>query len=178
MNGVGSKGEVSVGFRQGWVRYFRVWLPPAGLVGGAIAVADLLGKQPREGFGLLVAWGPWPLITLVGLGFLGHFLNRLSDTVQSTFGSVVESAQESARAHSRTADALQRVAEQGNRQVEETRRLAIYAGRELTAISERMDAQETAQGKVSAAMERIEVAVTALALRTQLEGEGHGRGDG
>lgn len=175
MSGVVPKGEVAVGFRGGWIRYFRVWLPPAGLVGGAIAGAELLGKQPREGFGLLAAWGPWPFIALVGLGFLGHFLNRLSDTVQSTFGSVVESAQESARAHSRTADALQRVAEQGNRQVEETRRLAIYAGRELTAISERMDGQDAAMQKMSAAMERIEAAVVTPKLP---EGKGHGRDDG
>lgn len=147
--------EVAIGFRAGWIRYFRIWLPPAGLVGGAIAITQLITKRPQEGFGLLVAWGPWPLIALVGLGILGTFLNRLSDTVQTTFGSVVDSSQESARAHGRTADALQKLAEQGSRQAEETRRLAIYAGRELGAISERMDGQDAVLARIEHMMRGV-----------------------
>jgi hypothetical protein len=157
--GIGSveapKGVAEASFRVGWVKHFRVALSSAGGAAVVLALFELLQRQPLEAFRLLGVWGPWPIVALVSLAFLGRFLSRMNETVQTTFSAVVNSVQQGASAQGKTADALTRLAEQGGRQSEEVRRLAIYAGRELGSISERLDKQDVVMSDVARSIERI-----------------------
>jgi hypothetical protein len=135
-------GQVTVGFRSGWVRHLRIALSSAGGMAFVLAVFGLLERQPIGGFQLLTSWGPWPVVMLVGLALAGHFLSRISDTLQVSFGAVVASIQQGAVAHTKTAEALGRLAEQGNRHHEEVERLTEYAVQELPRLQERLDSQD------------------------------------
>lgn len=144
-----SKGGVAVGFRNGWVRHVTVALSSAGGAAIVLAIFDLLQRQPSAGFGLLASWGPWPVVALVGLAFLGRFLSRMNDTIQVTFGAVVNSVQQSAEAQAKgaeanvkTADALSRLADQGGRHSLEVERLTTYAVQEFPLVHERLDKQD------------------------------------
>jgi hypothetical protein len=134
-----SGGEVHVGFRQGAVRHAKVALTSAGSAAIVFALFSLLQHRPAEGFGLLAAWGPWPIIALVALGIGGQFLNRINDTIQSAFGAVVTSVQQGAEAQGKTADALTRLADQGSRNAQEVERMSLYAAQEFPVLWERMD---------------------------------------
>jgi hypothetical protein len=152
--GLGSapSGEVSVSLRSGWLKHLRVVLGSAGGAALVLGILELLQHEPNQGFGLLAAWGPWPVIALFALALLGRFMSRMNDTIQTTFGAVVTSVQQQAAASGKTAEALSRLADQGGRQSEEVRRLAIYAGRELGGISERFDAQDKVLGELGASL--------------------------
>jgi hypothetical protein len=137
-----SGGEVGVSFRSGWVRHLRLVLSSAGGAAIVLGLFSLIRQQPAGSFQLLIAWGPWPVIGLVGLAILGKFLQRIADSIQSAFTAVVESSQLGAEAQGKTADALAQLAEQGGRHYQEVQRLAIYAAQEMSHISERMDDQD------------------------------------
>jgi hypothetical protein len=147
--GKSADGELEVGFRRGWLRSIKFVLSSAGGAAAAIAVVELLDKQPREGFALLTQWGPWPFIALVALAIVAGFMSQMSGTIQTTFAAVVASSQLGAEAQTRTADALTRLAEQGGRQAEEVRRLAIYAAQEFPSLYLRLDKQDTAMEEVA-----------------------------
>jgi len=136
------KGEVAASFRRGWLRHFRVALSSAGGAAVVLLILDLLQRQPVEGFKLLGAWGPWPVIALVALAFLGRFMGQMNDTIQTTFSAVVTNVQQQTVASVKTADALTRLADQGGRQAEQVERLAIYAAQEFPGVYERLDKQD------------------------------------
>lgn len=159
------KGEVQATFRSGWIKHFRFALSSAGGAAFILGFFELLQRQPVEGLRLLMAWGPWPLIVLVALALVGRFMSRLSDSLQTTFSAVVQSAQQGAEAQSRTADALTKLADQGGRQAEETRRLSIYAARELNSISERLDRQEEVMSRQDEVMSGVAESVNRLHAR-------------
>lgn len=135
-------GEMTASFRSGWLKHFRVVLSSAGGAALVFGFFSLLQREPEAGFGLLRQWGPWPIVVLVALAFLGRFMSRLNDTIQASFGAVVSSVQQGAEAHLRTADALGRLADQGGRQMQEVQRLAIYAAQEFPGVYERFDRQD------------------------------------
>lgn len=142
------KGEMTVSFRSGWVKYLRVALGSAGGAAAFLALVTVLEKQP-DGLRLLIAWGPWPVVGLVGLAFGGRFLSRINDSIQSAFGAVVNSVQQgaeaqmrSAEAQTKTADALSRLADQNGSQAEEMKRLTIFAAQEISGVYERFDRQD------------------------------------
>jgi hypothetical protein len=139
----GHGGEVSATFRGGWFRTIRIVLGSAGGAAVILAIGTLVKEQPDQWFHLLMQWGPWPIIVLVALGFLGHFLSGLNDTIRSAFSNVVSGVQEGVSAHTRTADALTRLAERQDRHAQEVERLATYAAQEVTGICERMDTQDS-----------------------------------
>jgi hypothetical protein len=147
--GLGGKempeGEVAVGFRRGLIRHFKVALTSAGGAALAWAALELFRTEPRASFALLEKWGPWPVLGIVGLALLGRFMGRMNDTIQTTFTSVVESVSQGVQAQGRMADAVTRLADNGSRQAEEVRRLAIYAGREFPNLYERLDKQDEKQ---------------------------------
>jgi len=154
--------EIQARFRAGWVQYAAVTLGGAGGIAVVLAVFNLLQKQPADGFKLLVAWGPYPFIILVGLAIVGKFLSRLSDSLQTTFSAVVESSQQSASAHTETAkavttlaDATTRLAEQGGHSADEVRRLAIFAAQEFPSVYERFDRTDAALGKLTGAVTQL-----------------------
>lgn len=148
-------GEVSVGLRKGWVKHFRVALSSAGAAAAVWALADLIERSPRESFALLQLWGPWPIVALVGLALLGRFMSRMNDTIQTSFASVVQSSQLNAEAQGRTADALTRLADQGGKQGEEVRRLAIYAAQEFPSVYDRFDKQDAALEKLASSVRAV-----------------------
>lgn len=129
-------------FRSGWVKSARVALSSAGGMAVVLAVFDLLQHRPTEGFGLLTAWGPWPFLGLVGLALIGSWMNKMSTAMTSAFSAVVTSVQQGADAHTKTADALTRLAEQGTHQAERVERLSSYAAAEFPNVYERMDRQD------------------------------------
>jgi hypothetical protein len=136
------KGEVSVGFRGGWVSHFKVALSSAGAAAVVLAAFELLQRQPGPGFTLLSQWGPWPILALAALIFMGRFLARLNDTIQISFSAVVTSSQQGAEAQAKQAEALSRLAEQGGKQFEEVRRLSIYAAQEIGGVYVRFDGMD------------------------------------
>ncbi|HEX5234153.1 MAG TPA: hypothetical protein VFW25_02355 [Silvibacterium sp.] len=138
----GSPTEVSVGFRRGWMRHIKIVLASAGYLAVVAAAINLLAKQPREGFGLLATWGPWPFLAMAGLYLVGHFLADLTGTVRMSFASMVNEA-------TRTADALTQLAENGGRSTEEVRRLAIYAAQEFPSVYGRLDQQDHALSSIA-----------------------------
>lgn len=147
--------EVEVTVRSGWFRHFRVALTSAGGTAVVLALFTLLQRQPVEGFRLLGAWGPWPVVALVALGFFGHVMSRFADSLQTWGTSVVDSLHQGTEAQTKTADALSRLAEQGGRQQEEVRRLAIYAGREFPLIYDRFDKQDVVLKEIGDSMRSI-----------------------
>jgi len=173
LGGIGAstapRGEAALTFRGGWLKHMRIGLSSAGGAAVVLAAFELLQRQPQAGFTLLAQWGPWPFLALLGLMFLGRFLSRMNDTVQTTFSSVVEGVQQQAHASGRQADALTELAKQGGRQAEEVRRLAIYAGRELGSICERLDKQDVVLDKVAASVQ---------GLHARLNGGAQGRHEG
>ena len=121
-----------------------------------VAAIELLERQPRAGFNLLAQWGPWPIVALTLAAILGSFLARLNETVSATFSSIVDSAKEGVQAQGRMADAVTKLAEQGGRQSEEVRRLAIYAAREFPGVYERLDKQDLVLDEVLVAVKDIQ----------------------
>jgi hypothetical protein len=168
-----SKGEVAASFRLGWLRHVRVALSSAGGAAIILAVFELLQQQPLEGFRLLGLWGPWPIVALVALAFVGRFLSRMNDTIQTTFGAVVTSVHQGVEAQSKTADALSRLADQGGRQAEQVERLAIYATQEFPFVYERFDKQDAVLQDLQSGMKAICVR---LDSRNNGGGDGHGNG--
>lgn len=134
--------EVSVGFRRGWFRHIRVAFASAGYLAVIVLAIKMLERQPKEGFGLLVQWGPWPIIVFVFVCIIGSFLSSVNETIRMSLTSLVESGKDGAKAQARQADALSQLAGQGGRQQEEVRRLAIYAAREFPGVYERLDRQD------------------------------------
>ena len=149
------KGEFSASFRSGWVKHLRVALSSAGGAAVVLAIVSLLQKQPTEAFHLLGAWGPWPVLALAALLLLGRIGASMTETLQHSFSAFVHSAQESAHASTRTAEALGHLAEQGGRQMEEMQRLAIYAAREFPAVYERFDAQDAVLKDLAVSVQRL-----------------------
>ena len=152
-------GEVAATFKSGWVRHFKLGLSSAGGAAVVIAVFSLLEREPAEGFKLLGQWGPWPVIALVALALVGRFMSRMNETVSTTFGAVVRSVQAQASASGKTADALTRLADQGGKQAEEVRRLAIYAAREFPAMYDRFDQLDLSISKLTEGVRGLHWAV-------------------
>lgn len=171
--GLGSEiphAQVALGFRNGWVSHIKVALSSAGGAAVILAAFELLQRQPQAGFTLLAQWGPWPFLALLLLMFLGRFMSRMNDTIQTTFSSVVDGVQRQAQAGERQADAFTKLADQGGRQAEEVRRLAIYAGRELGSICERLDKQDAVMDKVAVSVQGIHARLSGIASERHDEG--------
>lgn len=146
------RADVRIGFRSGWVRYLNIAIGGMGVLAIALEGFRIIAAQPRAGIDLLTAWGPWPFIVLVVVASAGHFLNGVGESIKVTFGAMVKNSQQSAEAQKQMADAVTRLAEQSGRQQEEIQRLAIYAGRELGTIGERMDRQDSLMKDVASAV--------------------------
>jgi hypothetical protein len=117
-----------------------------GASGAAVVLGgyEVLTTQPERAFTLLQAWGPAFLVSIMAMFVGGRFLDGLNSTVRESFGQMASNAKLSAEAAAKTAQALTQLAEQGNHQAEETRRLAIYAAQEFQPLYERMDKQDEA----------------------------------
>ena len=153
--GKSADSQVEVGFRRGWFRSFKFVLSSAGGAAAAFALAELLEQRPHEGFGLLQQWGPWPFVVLVALIMGGTFISSISEAVKTSFGAVVASAQMGAEAQGKMADAVTRLADQGGKQAEEVRRLAIYAAQEFPSVYKRFDEQDSSLEELKTLMKSV-----------------------
>jgi hypothetical protein len=135
-------GEITAGFRSGWIRSIRIGLSSAAGATLILAIFQLLQRQPLEGFRLLDSWGPWPVVAIIALVLAVPFLSRIQETISTTFGAIVASSHQTAEAQAKTADALTRLAEQGSGQAQDVQRLAIYAAQEFPGVYERLDKQD------------------------------------
>lgn len=168
------KAEVDMGFRVGWLKH--VGLAISGASGAAVVMGgyEILRSQPDKAFALLQGWGPAFLLGIVGLVIVGSFLGKLfeglNSTVRNSFTVMASSMEHSASSAGRTADALTRLADQGNRQFEQVERLAIYAASEFPGVYARLDEQD----KV---LKDIAQSVNALVIMRN-RGGGQGGGDG
>jgi hypothetical protein len=140
---------LGIDLRAGWLKH--VGLAISGASGAAIVVGayDILRSQPDRAFALLQGWGPAFLIAILAIFAVGRIFEGLNSTVRESFSTMSAGIQSSAEAASRTASALTQLAEQGNRQVEETRRLAIYAAQEFVPMYERLDRQDELLREIS-----------------------------
>lgn len=168
MMGLGLKGEtpnadVKVGFRAGWFRNIGVAIGGAGGAAVVLGGYDLLRSQPAQAFDLLKSWGPAFLIAMVAIFILGKFLDGLLSTIRESFGVVASSVRVSAEASGRTADALTRLADQGGKQHEEVRRLAIFAAREFPAVYDRFD-------QVDATLKELKEGISGLHWSMSIQG--------
>ena len=136
------RAEVKAAFRSGWLRNIGVAVGGASGAALALGAYQVLKSEPERAFGLLQAWGPAFLVAMLAIFVLGRFLEGLNSTVRESFAVVASGVSSSAEAAGRQADALTRLADQGNKQAEEVRRLAIYAAQEFPGIYERFDRQD------------------------------------
>lgn len=137
------KGELELGLRRGWVQHLKLALSGAGGAAVVLAAFELLQREPQAGFGLLTSWGPWPIVILViVIGVFGPFLRRINDTIGSSFEAVVVGVRQGAEAHTKTAEALTKLADQGTRQVLEVERLATFSAQSVPIMLERLDLQD------------------------------------
>jgi len=149
--------------RSTWMKHLGTAI--TGASGAAVVLGgyEVLTAQPERAFTLLQGWGPTFLITIVGLfligkfldGIVGRFLDGLNSTVRESFNVMAVNAKASADAAAKTALALTQLAEQGNHQAEETRRLAIYAAQEFIPLYERLDKQDQTLNEIASGMKVI-----------------------
>ena len=142
LTGDGPSTELALNFRSGWLKHIGFVI--GGASGAAIAFGsyDVLRTQPDRAFNLLQSWGPAFLVSIIAIFVLGKFLDGLNSTVRESFSVVASGVESSAEAAGRTADALTKLADQGNRQAEQVERLAIYAASEFPGVYERLDSQD------------------------------------
>jgi uncharacterized phage infection (PIP) family protein YhgE len=136
----------------------------SGASGAAIVVGayEVLKVQPEQSFKLLAGWGPTFLIAIVALFVVGRFLEGLNATVRESFSMVASGVHSSAEASGRTADALTKLADQGGKQAEEVKMLAVYAAQEFPGIYERFDRQDVTLEKQTESLSALTTSMGAL----------------
>jgi hypothetical protein len=144
----GSGTEVRVGLRKGGLRYVSVALGGVGVVTLLLGLLRVLEANPADAFDLLRAWGPNFFIALMVTLLLGGMLGGL-------LTQLMETSRDGVAAQQRMAEAMSQIAQKDDRQAEEVRRLAVYAGRELGAIAERMDRQDDVMQQVAASLQGL-----------------------
>lgn len=148
------KGELEVGLRKGWVQHLKLALSGAGGAAIVFGAFSLLQRQPDAGSGLLLSWGPWPVVVLVIFALAGPFLTGISRAIAASFDAVVTSVRQGADAHMKTAEALTKLAEQGSRQVLEVERLATFSAQNVPIMHERLDEQDRVLRQILAEVRR------------------------
>jgi hypothetical protein len=164
--------DVKVGFRTGWFRHIGVAIGGASGAAAVLGGYEVLKAQPNQAFALLQGWGPTFLISILAIFVVGKFLDGLQETVRASFNVVAQGVTSSAMASGRTADALTRLADQGGKQHEEVRRLAIYAAREFPAVYERFDQLDAALKELTEGVKGLHWAVN---VKASHGGEGNER---
>jgi hypothetical protein len=166
------KAELGMGFRAGWLKH--VGLAISGASGAAVVMGayEVLRSQPDKAFALLQGWGPVFLVAIVGLFVVGRLFEGLNATVRESFTVVAGGLEHSASSAGRTADALTRLADQGNRQFEQVERLAIYAASEFPGVYERLDQQDKVLKEIALSVN------TLVVMRNRGGGQGGGDGSG
>jgi hypothetical protein len=157
------RANLKIGFRSGWLKHIGLVIGGASSAAVVLGAFQILSSQPDRAFALLQGWGPAFLIAMLAIVLLGKFLEGLVGVIRESFSSVAAGVQSSAAATGRTADALTRLADQGGKQGEEVRRLALYAAQEFPGIYERFDRQDAAMEKQVKLLSELASSVKELA---------------
>jgi hypothetical protein len=162
-----SNGRMRLSVRTGWFRGFlAVGLGAGGGAAIILELAQIFAHDPREGFDVLKSWGPWAMVVGLVVFLVYQLAAKSIDAARDAMNAWVGTAKTQAEASTRTADALTKLAEQGGRQGEEVRRLAIYAVQEFPSLNVRLDKQD----------ETLAVLVDGIkSLHTRLDEKARGR---
>ena len=143
--------------------------------GGSLAVVGgllkLLGDDPKEGLGLLKAWGPWALVVALAMLLAWKLSTQAIGVVKVGVESFMRTSERQAVASEGQALALTKLADQGGRNAEEVRRLAIYAAQEFPSVYARLDKQDAMLATNHEATMSVHELVEKLAAR--LDGAPH-----
>jgi len=137
-------GKLELQVRTGWLRGMLVMGFGAG--GGIAAgwgLLELVSHDPKEGFALLKVWGPWAIVVVFAMFVVWKLSAELISLARVMMNAWVSTSERQAVSSEVQATALTKLAEQGGRQGEEVKRLAVYAAREFPTVYERMDRQDT-----------------------------------
>ena len=137
--------------------------------GGGIAAGwgllELVSHDPKEGFALLKAWGPWALVVALAMLLVWKVATQAIGIVKVGVEAFLHTSERQATASEGQAQALTQLAAQGGRNAEEVRRLAIYAAQEFPSVYARLDRQDAMLASNHEATMAVHAAVERLAAR-------------
>lgn len=114
-----------------WLRH----MVAPGVLGVVFAIAlqffRLMNAQPKEALELLARWGPNFLLGILIVAVVGGLLSQ-----------VVEISRDGVAAQNRMAEAMTRIAEKDDRQLQEIQTLAAYTAQEGRRVHDRLDGVE------------------------------------
>ncbi len=128
---IGERGSVRVSVKSGWLRGVLVLSLGAGAgAAGVLTTYKMMQEQPAASFELLAKWGPWFLIAGFAIYVLGQWLQQINTNAGRALDAMVETGKENAAAQNRMADAMARIAEKGDRSMQEIQVLSTYNARQ------------------------------------------------
>jgi len=136
-------GKLELQVRTGWLRGMLVMGFGAG--GGIAAgwgLLELVSHDPKEGFAVLKAWGPWALVVALAMLLAWKIATQAIALVKVGVEAFMRTSERGAVASESQAAALSKLADQGGRNAEEVRRLATFAAQEFPSVYARFDQQE------------------------------------
>jgi hypothetical protein len=116
------------------VQIVRALAPGAGVALG-VALIGWLKLDPTDSLGLLRTWGIWWLVAVLALVFVWDLARRVERGVARSLDRMGDGLHE-------MSVAVTRIADKDDRQMEELRRLSVYAAREITGVFARFDKVE------------------------------------
>jgi hypothetical protein len=128
---MGMFGDEAKAVSFSWMRHMVV----PGVLAAVLAITAqffrLMNAQPKEGLELLEHWGPNFLLGILIVAIVGGLLSQ-----------VVEISRDGVSAQNKMAEAMTRVAEKDDRQLQEIQTLAAYNAQESTRMHQRFDSTE------------------------------------
>lgn len=153
-----SDGRLRMRVKTGWFKgALALGIGAGGGLGLMLEVAQIFGRDPREGFDVLKSWGPWALVVGLVVWLVYQLASKSIDTARDAMNAWVGTAKTQAEASTRTADALTKLAQQGGRSAEEVQRLTIYTAQEFPSLYLRLDKQDDALDEIKALVHGLAV---------------------
>jgi hypothetical protein len=160
------RAEVNANFRTGWLRHLGVAIGGASGMALALGAYEVFRTQPDKSFQLLQVWGPAFLVALLAIVVFGklaeNFVGGMIAAIRESFKMVATSVHDSAEATSRQADALTRLADQGGKQAEEVKMLALYAAQEFPGVYRRFDRQDQTLAEMGTSLRDLTTSIGTL----------------
>ena len=136
-------GKLQLQIRAGWLRGMLVMgFGAGGGIAAGWSLFELVSHDPKEGFALLKAWGPWALVVALAMLLCWKVATQFLGLVRTGLEKFLETSDRQAVAAEGQTQQLARLADQGGRQHEEVKRLAIYAAQEFPSVYVRLDRQD------------------------------------
>jgi len=139
--GNGRHADVKIGFRYGWLRSVAVGLGGASVAAIVMGGYKILETQPSEAFALLRSWGPNPLIEISVVVVFGTLLQQF-----------VEIAKQGVEAQRDMAEAMTKIAEKDDRQLQEIQTLSAYTATQAERMHRRTDRMSNLLAQIAESM--------------------------